>query len=147
MTRTQRINEWRAHYNDKLKDIGFEVPIPKVGESVGGYRRRSAQVIADSALPQTQSFARMPWATMDFDIFKTFEPELYQHAVVEYRNPQNVPKGEMREIRKRLPNGQDVIEFVGQDNFCRLMGRPGRRVASFWTEQGPVGADGRYLRR
>ena len=107
MTRTQRINEWRAHYNDKLKDIGFEVPIPKVGESVGGYRRRSAQVIADSALPQTQSFARMPWATMDFDIFKNFEPELYQHAVVEYPKSPKCAQG------RDASNQKETAQWAG----------------------------------
>ena len=113
---------------------------------MGGYRRHAAQTFADSLLPQSHSFAKMPWLTMDFDVYKNFEGQLLQHAVVEYLNPLNVPKGEMREIKKRLPNGQEVIEFVGQDNFCRFLNRPGRRVVSFRTDQGPVSASGMFLR-
>jgi hypothetical protein len=144
--RMQRINQWREHHNQTLAPIGFEVPLPKAGQSVGGYRRYAAQIIADSTLPQTDSYAKMDWEGMPFDVFKNFEPQLYQHAVVEYQNPQNVPKGEMRAIKRRLPNGQDTTEFIGQDSFCKFMGRPGRRVASFRTDQGPIGANGMFLR-
>jgi hypothetical protein len=144
--RTQRINEWRHHFNERLKDIGYEVPLPRAGQSVGGYRRFVAQTIADSLLPQSHSFAKMDWLNMPFDVYKNFEPQHLTHAITEYQNPLNVPRGEMREIKKRLPNGQEVIEFVGQDNFCRFLNRPGRRVVSFRTDQGPVSASGMFLR-
>jgi len=32
----------RDHYNTKLKDIDFEAPLPKAGQTVGGYRRHAA---------------------------------------------------------------------------------------------------------
>jgi hypothetical protein len=53
-------------------------------------------------------------------------------AVEEYWNPHNVPLGEIHE-RKRFDDfGRFVsIDFLGQENFCKFMGRPGRRVIGF----------------
>jgi hypothetical protein len=144
--RTQRINEWRDHYNKMLKDIGVESPLPKAGQSVGRYRRNACQTFADSYLPQNHQYAKIDYRNLDFDVFKNFEPQLLQHVVVEYQNPNNVPAGSFREIKRQTANGQTYSDFVGQDCFVKFMGRPGRRVASFWTEQGPVAASGRYLR-
>jgi hypothetical protein len=88
----------------------------------------------------------MDWLNMPFDVYKNFEPQLLDHCITEYQNPANVPKGTFREIKKLMPNGQEYHEFVGQDNFCKFMGRPGRRVTSFRTDQGFVDATGRALR-
>ena len=146
--RTQRIHEWRAHYNDKLKDIGFEAPrCPRPDNpwaAIVAMPHRPLLIVCCRSLTHLQRCRGSLW--MDFDVYKNFEGQLLQHAVVEYLNPLNVPKGEMREIKKRLPNGQEVIEFVGQDNFCRFLNRPGRRVVSFRTDQGPVSASGMFLR-
>ena len=76
---------------------------------------------------------------MDFDVFKNLEPQLLQHAVVEYQNPNNVPPGEFREIKKQTSNGQTISEFIGQTNFCKFMGRPGRRVTGFYRPIERVG--------
>jgi hypothetical protein len=144
--RTQRINEWRSHYNDKLKDIGFEVPLPKAGQTVGGYRRHVAQVIADSLLPSGHSFAKMDWVDMPFDAFKNLEPMHLTHAVTEYQNPANVTPGTFREIKKHLPNGQECVTFVGPESFVKQLGRPGRRVVGFRTDQGYMNTNGQFLR-
>jgi hypothetical protein len=106
-----------------------------------------AQTIADSLLPQSDSFAKMDWAGMPFDALKNLEPLHLGHAVNEWKNPANVPKGEFRAIVKKDRYGEET-RFIGQDSFvkhCRLH-RPGRRVASFRTEQGPVSASGLFLR-
>jgi hypothetical protein len=138
--RAQRINEWRDHHNRTLAPIGFETPMPKVGQTVGGYRRYAAQTIADSALPQIHSYAKMDWEGMPFDVFKNLEPQLYQHAVTEYRNPANVPKGEFRAIVKKDSYGE-VTNFIGQESFIKYCGlaRPGRRVARFRTPTDSTG--------
>jgi hypothetical protein len=120
--------------------------LPKAAQTVGGYRRETVQVIADSFLPQSHQYAKMDYRNLDFDVFKNFEPQLLQHAVVEYQNPANVPAGTLREIKKQMPNGQIQIHFIGQECFVKQYGRPGRRVASFRTDQGFVDATGRALR-
>src|SRR5215471_15565889 len=61
-------------------------------------------------------------------------------------NPLTVPKGEIREVVKTDVNGLKVRHFIGQDSFVKFMGRPGRRVVSFRTDQGYVDASGRGLR-
>ena len=57
------------------------------------------------------------------------DPDAYYHLGPDSLPQENVPKGEMRAIKRRLPNGQDTTEFIGQDSFCKFMGRP-QRVAT-----------------
>jgi hypothetical protein len=57
----EKINDFRVLYNRALTPIGYTAPDPKAGETVGGYRRRSMQIFADSLLPQTHKFAKMDW--------------------------------------------------------------------------------------
>jgi hypothetical protein len=61
-------------------------------------------------------------------------------------NPLTVPKGEIREVVKTDANGLKVRHFIGQESFVKQMGRPGRRVVSFRTDQGYVDASRRGLR-
>jgi hypothetical protein len=54
----------------------------------------------------------------------------------------------MRMVETRNPqNGQRIINFYGQESFVKEFTRPGRRVVSFNTSNGPVDASGRFLRR
>jgi hypothetical protein len=145
----ENITKYRVYYNDKLKDIGFEAPTPKAGQKGGDYRRKSLQTFADSLLPQHHQFAKMDWCDqerMPYDVLKNLEPQLLQHCGTEYQNPLNVPPGTFREIKKRQPNGQEFTEFIGRDNFCKFMGRPGRRVVGFRTDQGYMNTNGQFLR-
>jgi hypothetical protein len=66
--------------------------------------------------------------------------------VTEYHNPNNVPKGEFRAIKKTDSNGTKFIEFIGQDCFVKFMGIPGRRVVGFRTDQGYMNTSGRFMR-
>jgi hypothetical protein len=123
--------------------------MPQAGQKGGDYRRTALQTFADSLLPQSHQFAKMPWTDkerMPYDVLENFEPQLLKHCVTEYQNPANVPKGELREIKKTDTNGAKFVEFIGQDCFVKFMGRPGRRVTSFRTDYGYVGADGWALR-
>jgi hypothetical protein len=145
----EKISSYRVYYNRLLEPIGFQSPTPKAGQRGGEYRRQALQTFADSLLPQSHTFAQMPWTDkerMPYDVLKNFEPQLLQHCVTEYQNPANVPYGTLREITKTTTNGAKTITFVGQDCFVKFMGRPGRRVTSFRTDQGYVDASGRGLR-
>ena len=77
---------------------------------------------------------------------KIFEPQVLKACVKEYQNPNNVPLGELRKIERKDGFGNTKIEFVGRESFVKAMGRPGRRVVSFRTDQGYVDASGRGLR-
>jgi hypothetical protein len=51
----------------------------------------------------------------------------------------------IRMIERTLA-GKKVTEFHGNTSFVVAMARPGRRVVSFNTPNGPVGSNGAYLR-
>ena len=80
------------------------------------------------------------------DVLSGFEEMLLPACKTEAFNPLTVPKGEIREVVKTDANGLKVRHFIGQDSFVKFMGRPGRRVVSFRTDQGYVDASGRGLR-
>jgi hypothetical protein len=83
----------------------------------------------------------------DADSFRHVEKMMLADCNVEAHNPMHVPPGQFKMIERRNPYGQ-VSErvFIGQDCFVKQMGRPGRRVISFNTTNGPVDAGGRFLR-
>ena len=73
--------------------------------------------------------------------------ELKKAARDEANNPATVPAGQFRTLKRINPdNGQVFYDFIGQESFVKDMGRRGRRVISFRTDQGPVDASGRFLR-
>jgi hypothetical protein len=142
-----RITQYREYYNSALAPVGWQAPLPKAGQKGGEYRRHALQHFADSLLPQTHRFAAVDWKTLPYDAVKNFEPEMLRACVDEYRNPANVPPGQLRMIPRTDPQtGMKFNEFYGQDCFTKQMMRPGRRVVSFRTDHGFVDAGGRALR-
>ena len=65
-----------------------------------------------------------------------FEDLIYPAAKAEAYRPDSVPRGELRRVVKPTANGQDIIEWIGQESFVKNMGRPGRRVAGFLYPDG-----------
>jgi hypothetical protein len=80
-------------------------------------------------------------------ILNVFEQDIYAASKQAASRNDTVPLGEMRMVETRDPqNGQRIISFYGQESFVKQMNRPGRRVLSFNTSNGPVDAGGRFLR-
>jgi hypothetical protein len=147
--RTQAINNVRERYNTVLKTTGFQAPAPIAGERVGDYRRRAVQTIADSMLPQHHQFAKINYDDIPFEVFKNFEPQVLSDAVTEYKNPDNVPNGEMRRIHvfNEYTGALDHVDWIGRHSFVHDLKSPVRRVVSFWTGTGPpFAASGRFLK-
>jgi hypothetical protein len=143
----QNIIKYREYYNKELSDIGWVSPTPKADQKGGNYRRTSLQYFADHLLPQRHELAKMNYLDMPYDILRTFEPQVLKACVDEYQNPNNVPRGELRKIERRDGYGHvRAIDFIGRESFVKAMGRPGRRVVSFRTDNGFVDASGRGLR-
>jgi len=143
----ENIIKYREHYNRELRDIGWEAPTPKAGQMGGNYRRTSLQYFADSLLPQRHELAKVDYLDIPYDAVRILEPQVLRACVTEYQNPNNVPSGELREIKRSDGYGHvRAIDFIGPESFVKAMGRPGRRVVSFRTDMGFVDASGRGLR-
>jgi hypothetical protein len=140
--------KFQAFYDDALRKVGMRAPQPVLGQKVNDYRRETLRTIKRTFLPQTHQFYKMQMRRLPDDVLPGFEPQILQAAVDAANSPVGMAPGELRKIEEMDEYGKvKTIRFVGPDCFVKQMMRPGRRVASFWTEQGPVGADGRYLRR
>jgi hypothetical protein len=68
---------------------------------------------------------------MPKDVFEVFEPQVYNACAEAAKRPDSVPPGEMRMLKTKDQNGQEIITWVGNESFVKDMGRPGRRVVSF----------------
>ena len=78
---------------------------------------------------------------------KNFEDEIYPRARAAAKRLDSVAQGEERAIRHVDPiNGHKSVTFLRRDCFTNDFTRRGRRVASFWSEHGPMDASGRLLR-
>jgi hypothetical protein len=80
-------------------------------------------------------------------VLNVFEQDIYAASKAAASRNDTVPLGEMREVATVDPkNGLKIISFYGQEHFTKQMNRPGRRVISFNTSNGPVSASGSFLR-
>jgi hypothetical protein len=139
--------KFQEFYDNTLRKVGMRAPQPVLGQKVNDYRRETLRTIKRTFLPQNHQFYKMQMRRLPDDVLPGFEPQILQAAVDAANSPVGMAPDELRKIEEFDEYGQvKVIRFVGPDSFVKSMGRPGRRVASFWTEQGPVSASGRYLR-
>jgi hypothetical protein len=104
------------------------------------------RLLKQTFIPPTHDLYKVQMRALPDDVLAGFEQMLLPACKTEAFNPLTVPKGEIREVVKTDANGLKVRHFIGQESFVRAMGRPGRRVISFRTDQGFVDASGRGLR-
>jgi hypothetical protein len=149
--------QWRDHYDEHFRKIGLNAPNPDLNQTVNDYRRETLRLIKKTILPQTHALSKVNCRGLPADALNSFEPQFLEAAIQEAWNPNNVPPGQLRERVVVDPrNGHREHHFIGQDSFIRLPNfgtdtqcyggfRPGRRVASFRTNQGFFDASGRAL--
>jgi hypothetical protein len=75
---------------------------------------------------------------MDTDIFDRFEPDLLQAVQRAAYDASSVPPGQFRKVVELDGNGMKMVRWIGPESFVKQMTRPGRRVLSFNTYQGPM---------
>jgi hypothetical protein len=137
---------WQEHYQTAVEDIGLSIPPPVLGQTTNDYRREMMRLLKQTFIPTNHDLYKVQMRSLPDDVLAGFEQMLLPACKTEAFNPMTVPKGEMREVVKVDANGLKVRNFIGQDSFVKFIGRPGRRVVSFRTDQGYVDASGRSLR-
>jgi hypothetical protein len=141
---------FQAYYDDSLcRHVGIHAPQPSAGEDIQHYRARSLNLFKRTFLPPVHEYhvGYHALSRADTTAFNNFEKDMLAACRVEADNPAHVPPGQLRKIEERDPYGAvRSIRFVGQEHFTKAMGRPGRRVVSFNTSNGPVSASGQFLR-
>src|SRR6516225_1161740 len=142
----QASRKWQEHYQKEVEDIGLNIPSPVLGQTTNNYRREMMRLLKQTFIPPTHDLYKVQMRSLPDDVLAGFEQMLLPACKTEAFNPMTVPKGEIREVVKVDANGLKVRNFIGQDSFVKFIGRPGRRVVSFRTDQGYVDASGRSLR-
>ena len=137
---------WQEHYQKEVEDIGLNIPSPTLGQTTNDYRREMMRLLKQTFIPTNHDLYKVQMRSLPDDVLAGFEQMLLPACKTEAFNPMTVPNGEIREVVKVDANGLKVRNFIGQDHFTKFMGRPGRRVVSFRTDQGYVDASGRGLR-
>jgi hypothetical protein len=141
----RRCRVFQERADQVFEPWGFQAPAPVLGEDHGDYRRRLA-ILAKKQLPDDHKLRQVQVRRMDDQALNMMEPQIYQACRTEAFNPNTVPPGQFRRIPYTGPDGYKEIRFVGPRSFVHEFSRPGRRVASFNTPNGPIDASGRYLR-
>jgi hypothetical protein len=149
--------KYQAHYDEHLsRHVGFQTPQPSVGEHVNHYRARCMNAFARAFLPPIHDLYKIGYHKLMRDAvrddnmvaFNNFEKMNIEACKVEAFNPNYVAPGEFRMISKRNQFGHETERvFIGPEHFVKQMGRPGRRVVTFNTPQGPMTPGGQYIRR
>jgi hypothetical protein len=155
----QRITAYQAQYDRALEPYGRRAPAPILGQSARAYC--NAAFTASQAFLETNSPYREVQAhTLDGATFRVIEQQMFAALANAARQvnfgarvpslgaPDRVSPG-LREVTTVNPeNGHKTHSFYGDESFVRSMGRPGRRVTSFFCSAlgGHVDASGRPLR-
>jgi hypothetical protein len=144
---------FQQFYDSNLcRDVGTRAPAPIEGQSVNEYRADACRTFKKTYLLPDHPLAKVNYRRLvadgHLDVFANFERMLIPACREGAYDPRTVPEGQMREIRKRDPLTDTVqeIRFIGQESFVKAMGRPGRRVVGFRTDQGYVNTSGTVLR-
>ena len=143
MQRSARVIQERA--DEALMPWDIRAPAPVLGESFDSYRRNVA-VKLKKLLPADHQLRKVQFRRMDDYVLGNFEPQLYKAVRDAAHDPSTVPPGEFRKVIETDQGGTRFTKWIGQESFVKAMGRPGRRVVSFRTDQGFVDASGRGLR-
>jgi hypothetical protein len=138
--------KYQARADDALQPWGERAPMSRADETINRYRRRLADTM-QRRLPEDDELRGLDLARMPQDAYDRFEAQLYPKVAAAADRPDSTAAGELREVTRVDPrNGFKVNLFVGRESFVRQLGREGRRVVSFRTDQGFVDASGRALR-
>jgi hypothetical protein len=139
--------KYQEYFDNTLRKVGMRAPQPTLGQTVNDYRRETLRTIKRTFLPQNHPLYGVQMRALKADALAALEPQVLTACVAEANNPCHVPAGELKKVERLDQYGQvKTIDWIGQESFVRQMGRPGRRVVSFRTDQGYVDAYGRGLR-
>jgi hypothetical protein len=139
--------KWQEFYQKAVEDLGVNIPGPTLGQTTNSYRREMMRLLKKTFIPPTHDLYQVQMRGLPDDVLAGFEQILLPAVKVEAFNPATVPKGEIREVHKIHPqSGHKMNVFIGQESFVKQMGRPGRRVIGFKTDQGYMNTSGRFLR-
>jgi hypothetical protein len=139
--------QYQAYYDEALRNVGVRVPGPVLGQTCNDFRRETCRHLKRTFLPQIHDLYKVNYRGLEADTLAIFEPQLLQACVTEANNPAHLQPGEIRKVERLDETGRvRCIDWIGQESFVRAMGRPGRRVVSFRTPQGPVNANGIFPR-
>jgi hypothetical protein len=141
--------QFQEYFQDTVAEIGARIPPPVLGQSVNEYRCEVLRMLKRTFLPQNNDYYRVNYRGLKNDsaALNALEPLALKEVIAQAKNPMNVPKGEIREIKEYDRTGTMVCsKFIGQESFIKQMSRPGRRVVSFNTASGPVSGSGLFLR-
>lgn len=81
------------------------------------------------------------------DAFDVLEPRLQSEVKIYGNANSSVPyDAPLRRVERIDNNGLKFFDYLGQRSFIHDFTRPARRVVSFRTPNGPVAANGMFLR-
>jgi hypothetical protein len=143
----QAARRYQEYFDSALRDVGMRAPQPVLGQTVNDYRRETLRTLKHTFLPQNHQFYKIQMRRLPSDALDGFEPQVLRACVAAANDPSHLAPGEIRAINRLDETGRvKWIDFIGQQSFVRAMTRPGRKVVSFNTPNGPVGANGMFLR-
>jgi hypothetical protein len=113
--------QWQERFDTKLSQVGMRCPEPVLGQSVNDFRRDVLIKAKKAFIPRTHPLRQFSLDDIKGDALNVIEQKILDAVVVEAQNPQNVPRGTLREIRKIDPRtGNRMNVFYGQDSFAML---------------------------
>src|SRR6516164_3129907 len=115
---------YQARADSAFEPWGFRAPAPPLGQDPEDYRRDLA-VKAKRQLPYGHELRKIKLWDLSRAAFEALEPQVYDACAEAAKRPDSVPPGEMRMLKTKDQNGQEIITWIGNESFVKDMGRPG----------------------
>jgi hypothetical protein len=144
----QALRTHQARFDEVLRKVGMRAPEPVMGQSELDYQRELLRLCKVTFL-RNHELNKVNMRGLMADGVRAFTPQVLDAVVTEAFNPCNIPEGQIVSRETLDDFGQlKVIKWVGSPGMCftRQLGRSGRKVISFRTDQGFVGTNGFPLR-
>jgi hypothetical protein len=123
----EQVLRWQSYFDDNLRDVGVRAPPPIVGQSPEDYVRETCRTLKRQHLAPNDEYYQVDYRGLPNEHLPVYADGLVKRVNTRRKDPMTVPFGELREFEKIDPvTGVKSNVFIGQDNFVRFMGRPGR---------------------
>jgi hypothetical protein len=157
--RQQRLTSWQSRYDEALAPFSRHAPRPSAGQRINNYRRQALTYLLSFTEPNNR-WRDVKMDSVPADALNVADRAIVDSARVVSERPRLMAMTPSARVDSLDPSlrqvevdrgGTKITMFYPPPEdptaiFTRAMGRPGRRVAGFYTNNGYITTSGTMMR-
>jgi hypothetical protein len=90
---------YQENYDETLRQVGMRAPQPVIGQSPDDYRRETLRTMKKMFLPVSHELYKVNMRGLPDEALPAIEPQVLNAVITEANNPNNVPRGELKQLK------------------------------------------------